>query len=98
MKKILLISALFVLSGCSLWMANFDTNEYALVNKVRTIAQTGDCAKRDELYLTTLELKNFSQYIPRNQASIDLNEKLFAMVDDLKKKENPSEMARGKSP
>ena len=89
MKKSLLI-VVALLSGCSLWMANYDTNEYSLVNKVRTIASTGDCSKREELYLTTLELKNFSQYIPRNQASIGLNDNLFTMVDDLHKKENPS--------
>ena len=89
MKKSLLI-AVVLLSGCSLWMANYDTNEYALVNRVRTLAQTGDCGKREELYITALELKNFSQYIPRNQASIDLNSKLYDMVEDLHKRDNPS--------
>ena len=91
MKKIILISAV-LLSGCSLWMANYDSSEYSLVNKVRTQAIVGDCSSENvkKLYDTTLELKNFAQYIPRNAATIGLANQLYVIVDELHKRENPS--------
>ena len=90
-KTLLIILAASDLGGCALWMANYDSNEYSLVNKVRTIAELGNCEDRNMLYATNLELKNFSQYIPRNQASIDLNNNLFVLVEELHKRENPSQ-------
>lgn len=91
MKKIILITAV-LLSGCSLWMANYDSFEYSLVNKVRTQAIIGDCSSENvkNLYNTTLELKNFTQYIPRNDATINLANQLYTIVDELHKRENPS--------
>ena len=91
MKKIILIATV-LLSGCSLWMANYDSSEYSLVNKIRTQAIVGDCSSESvkNLYNTTLELKNFTQYIPRNDATINLANQLYAIVDDLHKRENPS--------
>jgi hypothetical protein len=63
-----------------------------LVNKVRTQAQIGSCDKSDVniLYTDATQLKNFAQYIPRNQATIDLTSKLYTLVDELRKRENPS--------
>ena len=91
MKKLILISAVF-LSGCSLWMASYDSTEYSLVNKVRTQAIVGNCFSENvkNLYNTTLELKNFAQYIPRNAATIGLANQLYTIVDELHKRENPS--------
>ena len=91
MKKIILVAAV-LLSGCSLWMANYDSFEYSLVNKVRTQAIVGDCSSENvkNLYNTTLELKNFTQYIPRNDATIGLANQLYTIVDELHKRENPS--------
>jgi hypothetical protein len=91
MKKLILIVTL-LLSGCSLWMADYDNNEYALVNRLRTEAILGDCSKESvkSMYFTSLELKNFSEYIPRNQATIDLTNKLNIIVEELYKRENPS--------
>lgn len=94
MKKILIgciFASILQLIGCSLWMAEFDNNEYGLVNKVRTIAQVGKCDEYSVkvLYLNALELKNYSQYIPRNKATIDLNEKLYSLVDELRLKQQP---------
>jgi hypothetical protein len=91
MKKLILCS-LVLLSGCSLFMANYDTTEYALVNKIRTQSIVGDCTKPvvKELYTTSLEFKNFAEYIPQNKATIDLSDKLHGMVEELYKRENPS--------
>lgn len=91
MKKLLIVG-LLTLSGCSLWMANYDSVEYSLVNKIRTQAQLGDCSKESvkSLYSTTVELKNFVQYIPRNDATIGLANQLYIIIDELHKRENPS--------
>mgnify|MGYP003334138034 FL=1 len=90
MKKLSLLTVIF-LSGCSLLMANFDNNEYGLINKVRTIAELGKCDEYTVkvLYLDALEFKNYSQYIPMNKATIDLSEKLFTLVDELRLKQQP---------
>ena len=66
MKKLILCS-LVLLSGCSLFMASYDTTEYSLINKIRTQAIVGDCTKPvvKELYTTSLEFKNFAEYIHR---------------------------------
>ena len=91
MKKLIILSVIF-LSGCSLFMANYDTTEYALVNKLRTQAIVGDCSKESvkTLYTASLEFKNFAEYIPQNKATINLSDKLYVMVDELYKRENPS--------
>jgi hypothetical protein len=80
MKKTLLV-VLFAtsLSGCTLLdaylMAGYDTNEYALVNKIKTKAdlsvddckdQTKSKQNADDLYFVAVEMRNFSQNIPRN--------------------------------
>mgnify|MGYP003339551678 FL=1 len=90
--KTLIIFTVSFLTGCSLWMASYDSSEYALVNKVRTQAIVGDCSSESVKYLynTALELKNFTQYIPRNDATINLANQLFVIVEDLHKRENPS--------
>ena len=51
MKKILLILAVLSLNGCAVYdayfMAKYDTNEHALVSKIRTMAELGvdECKK-----------------------------------------------------
>lgn len=97
MKKI--ISALILsttLSGCALYdiymMAGYDTNEYALITKVRTISTISDCSKDSvkSLYETTVQFNQFTQYIPRNKEAHDLSKKLLSIVEELHKKDNPS--------
>jgi hypothetical protein len=75
-------------------VANYDSNEYGLVNKIRTFAEFHDCSKTnvDMLYEMSIELKNFSQYLPRNQASFDLATKLNTLIIQLHNKDNPSEV------
>ena len=100
MKKLLIISLVCLVTGCStvqdkvesIFAAGYDTNEYALVNKIRTIAQTSkvcDEATVNNLYFTTKELNNFSQYLPRNKQSIELNKDLLRIVNELYDKEQP---------
>ena len=84
-----------MLSGCSmvssLWMAGFDNNEYGLVNKIRTISSLKQCDEYSVrvIYANSLELKNYSQYIPRNKSTVDLVDNLYTMVEELKLKQQP---------
>ena len=100
MKKLLVISLVCLVTGCStvqdkvenIFAAGYDNNEYALVNKVRTIAQTAktcDVNTVNDLYFVTKELQNYSQYIPRNKQSIELNKDLLRLVMELYDKEQP---------
>jgi hypothetical protein len=97
MKKILIALIFTQLSGCALWdiynLSSFDNNEYALINKIRTIAQSTkvcDEATVKNLYFTTTELKNYSQYIGgNNQSNIKMNEGLMKMVTELYDREQP---------
>lgn len=96
MKKLLLVSV-FLLSGCSLvdayLMAKYDTNEYALVNSVKTksfIAQE-DCKDRaktlihvDSIYEKSVEFKNFTFHIPHNEDAQKMSEKLVKLTTDTK--------------
>ena len=98
MKRTLCVAVLALsLSGCAaisnIFMAPYDTNEYALVNRVRTFAELGQCDKEHiiALRITALELKNFSEYLPRNTKTIEMNNSLYDMVNDLYKRENPSQ-------
>lgn len=100
MKKLLVISLVYLVTGCStvqdkvenIFAAGYDTNEYALVNKIRTIAQTAKTCNEstiNDLYFTTKELNNFSQYLPRNKQSIELNKDLLRLIMELYDKEQP---------
>lgn len=97
MKQLLITATLALsLSGCgminNIFMAPYDTNEYSLVNKVRTLSELGSCDKDHvtELYRTALELKNFSEYLPRNEKTIEMDNTLFDIVKELYLREKPS--------
>ena len=95
MKKIALAITLVSLTGCStiqsVFMAPYDGNEYGLINKVRTIAQMRSCdaVSVKDLYSTSLELKNFSQYLPGNEKTVVMNNELYTMSEELYKKQQP---------
>jgi len=86
MKKLIVVAIISTsLSGCALWdaymMAGYDTTEYALVNRIKTQADlyAEDCKdsnkskqNADNLYITAVELKNFSTNIPRNEDTAKL--------------------------
>jgi len=97
MKKLILACVFFTLTGCSsieniIFTSHYDTNEYMLVNKIRTISQLGVCdtSSVNTLYNLSLELKNFSEYLPHNKPTFDMEQNLFKIVEELHKKENPS--------
>ena len=88
MKKLLLLLAIVSLNGCALYdayfMAKFDHNEYQLVTNIRTEAQLADCSNRDKMaqtanniYKKAAELRNYTQYIPRNEDSYNMSVKLL---------------------
>ena len=75
MKKILIVIFAFSLSGCALFdayfMAKYDTNEYFIVNDIKTKAQVAEenCGNHilvvtqvNELYIKALEFKNKTFY------------------------------------
>lgn len=96
MKKLLagllLVSSL---SGCALFdayfMARFDNNEYALINKIRTEANLGaaKCGKPevvavvDNIYRTSIEFRNYGQSIPHNEEVIRMGNELAEIVKGL---------------
>lgn len=90
--KLLIASSVFVfLPGCALWdayfMANYDNLEYGLVNKIRTLSELAaeDCKNPEisrenfeGIYYTSVELRNFTQYIPNN---VDANKLANNLVE-----------------
>ena len=60
MRLIPALLLVLALPGCAVWdaytTASFDTNEYGLINKVRTIAQAGSCDQSavDNLWMGAL--------------------------------------------
>jgi hypothetical protein len=99
MKTLLMALSLIVLSGCAVVdrfiIAPFDPNEYALVNSLRStsIQVKPNCSNisRDEvnqLYNIALNLKNYSQYLPRNDQTIKPVNTTYQMVSELKTRYN----------
>lgn len=105
MKNIIIGLSFLFLSGCAViqpmvdrfMIAPFDSNEYALVNKVRTIAiqtkpkcgieNVAPFAVLDyvnEMHDNALLLKNYSQYIPKNDQTIKPVNLTYQMIDELK--------------
>jgi len=92
--RLLIASSLFVvLPGCAVWdayfMARYDNIEYELVNKMRTMSQLSmdSCKDQNEskynfaaLYYISVELQNFSQYVPRNEESYKLAGNLIELT------------------
>ena len=91
LKLLIASSIVAFLPGCALWdayfMANYDNLEYGLTNKVRTLSELAieDCkdpqTSRENfegIYFTTIELRNFTQYIPNN---VDANKLANNLVE-----------------
>ena len=104
MKKLFIIPFILMLNGCivfdAYFMAKYDTNEYSLVNQVRTKAQIAEenCSNQalvitqvNELYNNALEFKNFTTYIPRNDDAVKLSTKLFTLTKDTRDYFNKTE-------
>ena len=97
MKKIIPLAFVALLSGCTLldayFMAKYDTNEYFIVNDIKTKAQVAEenCGNHilvvtqvNELYIKALEFKNFTTHIPRNKDTDNMSTKLLTLTKDTK--------------
>jgi hypothetical protein len=95
MKKVLILSLILLLNGCALYdayfMAKYDTTEYSLVNQIKTKAQVAEenCSNHilvvsqvNDLYISSLEFKNFTSHIPHNEDAVKLSTKLFTLTKD----------------
>lgn len=104
MKKLLPLVFVTLLSGCTLFdayfMAKYDTTEYALVNDIKTKAQIAEenCNNQllvvtqvNELYIKSLEFKNFTTHIPRNKDADNMSTKLLTLTKDTKDYFNKAE-------
>jgi hypothetical protein len=104
MKRILIVLFAFSLSGCVLFdayfMAKYDTNEYFIVNDIKTKAQVAEenCSNQllvvtqvNELYIKALEFKNFTSHIPRNKDTDNMSTKLLTLTKDTRDYFNKAE-------
>ena len=100
MKFILSILFIISLSGCasiknafdSYFIANYDSNEHALINKISVYSTISKpmCNNTEQMKLSVVslfgyssELKNFSQHLPNNSNTSKLNDNLHIMVEEL---------------
>jgi len=104
MKRILIVLFAFSLSGCALFdayfMAKYDTNEYFIVNDIKTKAQVAEencgnyilvVTQVNELYIKALEFKNFTTHIPRNKDTDNMSTKLLTLTKDTRDYFNKAE-------
>ena len=98
MRKLLLAcSVVVLLPGCAIWdiynQSKYDTNEYAQITEIRTLAQTSkgcDAESVKKIYFATLKLNNFSEYLNgNNKKSVEMNTGLLNMVKELNDKPQP---------
>jgi hypothetical protein len=94
MKTLLIIVSVVLLTGCSTFnsflVAKYDTNEYELINWIRTTAElsvetcdNNEVSKENfvTLYRSSLEFKNYTQYLRRNTDTHELANNLYKIVD-----------------
>jgi hypothetical protein len=104
MNKLIPLTFVVLLSGCTLldayFMAKYDTNEYFIVNDIKTKAQVAEenCSNQllvvtqvNELYIKALEFKNFTSHIPRNKDTDNMSTKLLTLTKDTRDYFNKSE-------
>jgi hypothetical protein len=104
MKRLAILLFVFSLSGCTLFdayfMAKYDTNEYFIVNDIKTKAQVAEencnnqllvVAQVNDLYIKALEFKNFTTHIPRNKDTDNMSTKLLTLTKDTRDYFNKAE-------
>ena len=104
MNKLIPLTFVVLLSGCTLldayFMAKYDTNEYFIVNDIKTKAQVAEenCSNQvlvvtqvNELYIKALEFNNFTTHIPRNKDADNMSTKLLTLTKDTRDYFNKSE-------
>jgi hypothetical protein len=81
-------------------MAKYDTNEYFIVNDIKTKAQVAEencsnhilvVAQVNELYIKAFEFKNFTTHIPRNKDTDNMSTKLLTLTKDTRDYFNKAE-------
>jgi hypothetical protein len=103
MKKIALTLLVITLSGCTVFdayfMAGYDNQEYYLINSIRTKAQIAQksCdkpletkAQINDIIYTSIELRNFTQHIPRNPEAYKMAGQMVELSEQLKIDEKTS--------
>jgi hypothetical protein len=101
MKKLLLISAVFLLTGCSTlvdsYLMKFDSNEYQTISNIRTTAQLAKekcdspdvAADSTALYALTVSFVNYTQFLPHDDkvkhAAVELNKMSAGLRDQYAK-------------
>ena len=104
MKKLIPLTFVVLLSGCTVFdayfMAKYDTNEYFIVNDIKTKAQVAEenrgnhilvVTQVNELYIKALEFKNFTTHIPRNKDTDNMSTKLLTLTKDTRDYFNKAE-------
>jgi hypothetical protein len=104
MKKIIIALFVVQLSGCALFdayfMSKYDNNEYILVNEIKTKTQVAEenCNNQllvitqvNELYIKSLEFRNYTLHIPRNKDAENLSTKLLALTKETRDYFNKAE-------
>jgi hypothetical protein len=104
MKKLIPLIFVVLLSGCTVFdayfMSKYDTNEYFIVNDIKTKAQVAEenCGNHilvitqvNELYIKALEFKNFTTHIPRNKDADNMSTKLLTLTKDTRDYFNKAE-------
>jgi hypothetical protein len=97
MKKLLLVCAVVVLSGCSTlldsYLMTYDTNEYRIISEIRADAQGYKTSCANELISTTNSVALadktrlfvvFSEHLPHNQPVIKASVELDKIAQGLK--------------
>jgi hypothetical protein len=108
MKKIILVCAVTLLSGCTLldaYLMKYDPNEYQQIADIRTTASIAKTQCDNPLMSTsnavaisnkTLAFVQFTQYLPRNDkvkaASVELDKMAQGLKDQYTKSEKVSPM------
>lgn len=104
MKRLILIPVLFLLSSCALvdiyLQAKWDNNEYALANEIQTTAALGyDMCPYpkdvvlyvDVIYAKSVEFRNYTADIDRNQEATKMADNLLGITKSLKERYHSGE-------
>ena len=79
----------------SYFMAKYDTSEHSLVNKIKVHSELSKplCANHESskssaenIFILSSELKNFSNNLPNNDATVKMTDLLFVLTDEFNKR------------
>jgi hypothetical protein len=102
MRNFIIITAFVLLSGCSLFGAKFDNNEYASFIRLetQTLATINKCDTPDDVRASLNSMVNevgflytYTKHLPKNEETHQIVKVLQANIDEMKSrydKSNPS--------